>query len=238
MYKNIIIIPYRNRREHLNILETSKIDWFIETLNDSTLVVIIEQEDGKDFNRGKLLNIGIKELYDKCESYFILHDIDLYLKGNQRNFYNIDNNDNIVRFFSGHKFSLGGLVKFKKEVLLDLNGHPNNIWGWGMEDRALYYRSQIKGYNPTQNLVHDLSQLQQLKHKVNKIPYTGERKEMDNLLNNIMKKNKETRDEFINYSGLSTLTKIDLNRDDKNDDEYFILSSLQTDKYIKFFVSI
>jgi hypothetical protein len=238
MYKNIIIIPYRNRHDHLNILETSKIDWFIETLNDSTLVVIVEQEDGKDFNRGKLLNIGIKELYDKCESYFILHDIDLYLKGEQRNFYNIDNNDDIVRFFSGHKYSLGGLVKFKKKVLLDLNGHPNNIWGWGMEDRALYYRSRIKGYNPIQNLVHDLSQLQQLKHKVNKVPYTGDRKEMDNLLNNIMKKNKEKKDEFINYSGISTLKKIHLNRDDKNDDEYFILNSLQTDKYIKFFVSI
>jgi hypothetical protein len=238
MYKNIIIIPYRNRRDHLNFLETRKIDWFIDTLNDSTLVVIVEQEDGKDFNRGKLLNIGIKELYDKCESYFILHDIDLYLKGNQRNFYNIDNNDDIVRFFSGHKLSLGGLVKFKKKVLLDLNGHPNNIWGWGMEDRALYYRSRIKGYNPTQNLVKDLCHLERLKHKVNKIEYCDDRKVMDNLLNNIMKTNKEKKDEFINYSGISTLKKIDLNRDDKNDDEYFILSSLQTDKYIKFFVSI
>ena len=238
MYKNIIIIPYRNRSGHLNFLETKKIDWFIDTLNDSTLVVIVEQEDGKKFNRGKLLNIGIKELYDKCESYFILHDIDLYLKGEQRNFYNIDNNDDIVRFFSGHKFSLGGLVKFKKEVLLDINGHRNNIWGWGMEDRALYYRSRIKGYNPTQNLVKDLSKLEQLKHKPNLVQYKDNRKGMSNYIDNIMKKEEEKKDEFIKHSGLSTLNKININLDDKNDDEYFILNSLQTDKYIKFFVSI
>lgn len=238
MYKNIIIIPYRNRDGHLKILENSKIDWFIQTFTDSTLVVIVEQEDGKDFNRGKLLNIGIKKFYDKCQSYFILHDIDLFLKGNQRNLYNIDNNDDIVRFFSGHKFSLGGLVKFKKEVLLDINGHPNNIWGWGMEDRALYYRSQIKGYNPTKNLVKDLSHLEQLKHKVTKVPYTGDRKEMDKLLNNIMKKEQEKKDAFINYSGLSLLKELELNLDDKGDEEYFIISTITTDKYIKLLVSI
>jgi hypothetical protein len=238
MYKNIIVIPYRNRAEHLKVLETNKIDWFINTLTDTTLVVVIEQEDGKEFNRGKLLNIGIKEFYDECESYFILHDIDLFLKSNQQKFYNIDNNDDIVRFFSGHKFSLGGLVKFKKEVLLDINGHPNNIWGWGMEDRALYYRSQIKGYNPTKNLVKDLSHLEQLKHKPNIVPYTDNRKEMSSYIDSIMKRNQEKKDYFINYSGLSLLRKIELNLHDKGDEEYFIISTIKKDNYIKLTVSI
>ena len=238
MYKNIIIIPYRNRDGHLKVLETNKIDWFINTFTDSTLVVIVEQEDGKDFNRGKLLNIGIKSFYDKCQSYFILHDIDLFLKGDQKMLYNIDNNDDIVRFFSGHKFSLGGLVKFKKEVLLDINGHPNNIWGWGMEDRALYYRSQIKGYNPTKNLVKDLSQLEQLKHKPSIVPYKDNRKGMSIYIDNIMKTNEEEKNDFINYSGLSLLKELDINLHDKGVEEYFIISTIKTDKYVKLFVSI
>jgi hypothetical protein len=61
---------------------------------------------------------------------------------------------------------------------------------------------------------------------------------MSNYIDNIMKKEEEKKDEFIKHSGLSTLNKININLDDKNDDEYFILNSLQTDKYIKFFVSI
>ena len=238
MYKNIIVVPYRDRPAHINVLENNKINWFLSILGDSTLIVVVEQEEGKDFNRGKLLNIGIKEYNEKCESFFILHDIDLYLKGNQKEFYNTDTGDDIVRLFSGHKFSLGGLVKFKKDVLLDINGHPNNIWGWGMEDRALFYRSHIKKYNPTRNKVGDLSDLERLKHKCSKIDYKNERKEMDNYISNIMKRSNEQKEFFISHSGLSTLSKIDANIEPKNEDEYFIIKTHTENNYIKLLVSI
>jgi hypothetical protein len=238
MYKNIIVLPYRDRPAHIKVLEINKINWFLTILGNSTLIVVVEQEEGKEFNRGKLLNIGIKEYYEKCESFFILHDIDLYLKGNQKDLYNTDTGDDIVRLFSGHKYSLGGLVKFKKKVLLDINGHPNDIWGWGMEDRALFYRSHIKKYNPTKNKVGDLSQLEQLKHKCSKVVYKNERKELSNNIDNIMKRNHEQKEIFISHSGLSTLNKIDANIQDKNNDEYFIIKTHTENNYIKLLVSI
>ncbi|KAH8039789.1 hypothetical protein HPB51_008721 [Rhipicephalus microplus] len=72
-----ILIPYRNRAQHLNIfiynihrvLARQQIDYG---------VFVIEQGDSKAFNRAKLLNIGYLEstaLYDyQC---FVFHDIDL-----------------------------------------------------------------------------------------------------------------------------------------------------------------
>ena len=71
-----IIVPYRDRVEHLHIfkkiilqhLETSGIDFEL---------IIVEQDEAKTFNRGKLLNIGFlyaKKL--KCD-YVVFHDVDM-----------------------------------------------------------------------------------------------------------------------------------------------------------------
>lgn len=63
-----IIVPYRNRAEHLA--------QFIPHMNKylpDAKIVIVEQADEKPFNRGKLLNIGFLE----TESfYFCFHDVD------------------------------------------------------------------------------------------------------------------------------------------------------------------
>ncbi len=68
-YENVILIPYRNRKEHLTyFLEHS---WILikEHLPNSKLV-IIEQDEGNLFNRGKVLNVGFKEYLDKT-NYFL-----------------------------------------------------------------------------------------------------------------------------------------------------------------------
>ncbi|KAG0433018.1 hypothetical protein HPB47_020293 [Ixodes persulcatus] len=79
-----ILIPYRNREEHLRVflynmhqlLPRQQIDYGI---------FVIEQEGNGKFNRAKLLNVGYletRELYD-C---FILHDVDL-IPEDDRNLY-------------------------------------------------------------------------------------------------------------------------------------------------------
>ena len=58
MSKIGIIVPYRNRRSHLNHFTTSIKHHF----DDSKLsyeLIIVEQSDEKSFNRGSLLNIGV-----------------------------------------------------------------------------------------------------------------------------------------------------------------------------------
>lgn len=65
-----IFIPYRNRKEHLEIL----LDKLSKYENIS--IHILEQSNNELFNRGKLFNIGANEYLDKYD-YFIFHDVDL-----------------------------------------------------------------------------------------------------------------------------------------------------------------
>jgi hypothetical protein len=237
MYNNIIVVPYRDRESHLNTFKGKINDYFIKLLGKDTLIVVIEQTQGKDFNRGKLLNIGIKEFSDCCKGYFILHDVDTFLKKDHHKLQYKSEEQNIIRLWRPHALSLGGICKIKKETILDINGHPNNIWGWGIEDRALYYRALIKECT-FKNVVTEINDLQRLHHTANSVTYTGERKEMSEYINSITRKNLEEKENFIYHSGISTLSKIDTNTEYKNEDEYFIIKTDTENNYIKLLVDI
>ena len=75
MYENIIIIPYRDRETHLEYFIKNTVPLIQEYLPNSKIVVI-EQNEGKLFNRGMLLNIGFKEYQNKTR-YFFTHDVDM-----------------------------------------------------------------------------------------------------------------------------------------------------------------
>ena len=55
--KLAIVVPYRNRYEQLLIFKKSIISYLKNKDIDFELI-IVEQDDAKEFNRGKLLNIG------------------------------------------------------------------------------------------------------------------------------------------------------------------------------------
>ena len=71
-----VIVPYRNRRTHLQQFIPS----ISKHLNKQKIrheIIVVEQSDDKAFNRGKLLNIGVqKPLTLKCD-YVMLHDVDM-----------------------------------------------------------------------------------------------------------------------------------------------------------------
>ena len=76
MHKLGIIIPFRDRYEHLQIFKKS-IRKYFEKLDIKYELIIIEQDDAKLFNRGKLLNNGF--LYAKkmnCD-YVVFNDVDM-----------------------------------------------------------------------------------------------------------------------------------------------------------------
>ena len=119
-YDNVIIIPYRNRKKHLDYFIENTVP-LIEKVMPNTLVVVIEQEDGKLFNRGSLLNIGFK-IYENKTKYFITHDIDLNpTKLFVESKYNceIDKN-NIQGLFTSVYGTLGGIVKIRSDDILIL----------------------------------------------------------------------------------------------------------------------
>lgn len=154
-YSNVIIIPYRNRKIHLDYFIENTVP-LIEELMPNTLVVVVEQEEGKLFNRGAILNVGFKIYKDKTK-YFLTHDVDinptrLFIKSK----YNcqIDTGD-IQGLFTSVSNTLGGIIKISSDDIFDINGFPNNFWGWGAEDKALQVRAEFFKKNITKYLLND-----------------------------------------------------------------------------------
>lgn len=142
-----VIVPYRHRERHLPIF----IDSITEYLNRKEIpfeIIIIEQDDAKQFNRGMLLNIGF--VYSKkygCR-YVVFHDVDMipinvdysyedkptHLATNFEN----QNEDIFDEYF-------GGVTMFPTQDFKHIDGFSNKYWDWGYEDTDLLYR--VKKHN-------------------------------------------------------------------------------------------
>ncbi|CAG5130075.1 unnamed protein product [Candidula unifasciata] len=147
-----IIIPFRNRHPHLNILLRNLIPFLRKQMADAT-IFIIEQAPPTTFNRGALLNIGFLEALKTADfDCFLLHDVDL-VPLNDRNFYRCGDNPrhyaaaiNKNRFRLRYEHYVGGVVGFSKEQYIKVNGHSNLYFGWGGEDDDLAWRILNKTY--------------------------------------------------------------------------------------------
>lgn len=142
MYDNVIIVPYRDRLEHMKYFIEKYCPLLKKNVVNSKVVFIEQDFSNNYFNRGMLLNIGF-DLYKDKTKFYITHDIDSI--PNEKiiqELFNIDNYD-VVKIFEPHGLSLGGIIKFSHDDIFSVNGFPNYIWGWGIEDRVAYYRHKI-----------------------------------------------------------------------------------------------
>jgi len=150
-----IIVPYRNqpqqnRAEHLTTL-LRRLPEILESVSSVRFkIYVIEQsQDGRKFNRGKLLNIGFqlaqREPYPP--SHIIFHDVDLIPnEETARLYFEIPRDQEPVciakawgRYSSNPRY-FGGIVSISCDDFRVLNGFPNNFWGWGGEDDELRLR--------------------------------------------------------------------------------------------------
>lgn len=143
MIENLIIIPYRNRKKHLDFFISNTWPLIEKHVNNPFLLIVEQNEDNKLFNRGKLLNIGGVLYKDKC-NYLITQDVDINPYENFLKYYNeyCDKNLIINIFGSAYK-TLGGITKIHISDFFEINGFTNNYFGWGCEDRNLYNRAQF-----------------------------------------------------------------------------------------------
>lgn len=145
-HKVAIIIPFRNRHEHLKhwlyylhpILKRQQLDYGVYVIN----------QDGEGvFNRAKLINVGyveaLKEYDYEC---FVFSDVDL-VPMDDRNLYRCyDNPRHLAVAMDKFNFRLpynnffGGVSSLSKDQFLKINGFPNTYWGWGGEDDDVYGR--------------------------------------------------------------------------------------------------
>ena len=154
MYNNIIIVPYRNRQSQLDYF-IKNISPLIKKLLPNSKIKIIEQEQGNIFNKGVLMNIGFK-LFHNQTKYFIQNDIDLTPKEKcLKEYYNKDiEKKEVLAILTSPCNTYGGVIKICNDAIHNINGYPNDIWGWGGEDKALQNRGEYFGCNKTTIFIH------------------------------------------------------------------------------------
>jgi len=182
-----IIVPYRDlhaeqkRAAHLRRFVPHMIQ-FLSKLKAKGLVsnfhvYIVEQsDDGRKFNRGKLLNIGfdLARKSPKKHDVFIFHDVDLLPQDDLGTWYAKFpvRPIHIARVwdrYSNNPKYFGGVVSFSKSDYNRINGYPNTFWGWGGEDDEMQRRLERLGIqfdSPDSGTLVDLEEMS-LEEKLN-----------------------------------------------------------------------
>jgi len=166
-----IIVPFRDsesngpRTKQLNRL----VDFMASFLagRDYKIFVITQNDDGRKFNRGQLLNIGFQIARDEGYDIFIFHDVDLLPSPELKKYYTTYPESQPVHIaavwerYGDNPSYFGGIVVFNTKMFDKVNGFPNNFWGWGGEDDELLKRTK-KFYNifkPTNGSITDMENL-------------------------------------------------------------------------------
>ena len=151
MHKLGVIVPYRNRNEHLQEFKKSIVE-YLESKNIDFKIIIVEQDNAKLFNRGMLCNIGFIEAQKENCDYIVIHDVDMIPVDVDYSYSNVPVHlatDNIP--FESY---FGGMTLFPTDIFQKINGFSNLYWGWGFEDDDLRYRC-IKNDIPFKNIIGD-----------------------------------------------------------------------------------
>ncbi|XP_077983536.1 beta-1,4-galactosyltransferase 6-like isoform X2 [Glandiceps talaboti] len=152
-WKVAIIIPFRDRHEHLpNLLRHLVLMLMKQRLEFG--VFVIEQANTDSFNRAMLLNVGFIESlkFNKWDCY-IFHDVD-HIPENDNNYYGCGLLPrHFVRGVDKYGYWLptnrtfGGVSGVTREQFIRVNGATNIFWGWGGEDDDLWNRLSFAGYS-------------------------------------------------------------------------------------------
>jgi hypothetical protein len=151
-----IIIPYRDRAEHLEEFMNNA----ISKINvDNFDILIVEQFNTTPFNKGFLLNVGFL-IKESNSDYFVFHDVDMMpieidysycekpthcvssiIEAPLENYLNYPK-----KYKSPTKANFGGVCMFNKEDYRKVNGFSIEFWGWGGEDNDILNRVKKCNY--------------------------------------------------------------------------------------------
>ena len=140
-----IVVPYRNRREHLNHFIPS-ISNHLKKQKIPYEIIVVEQADDEPFNRGKLLNIGVERAKKLKCTYVALHDVDMLPMDVDYSYVNRPTHlaTNFVSDVGEKRIIFdsyfGGVTLFPIMDYYKVNGYSNEYWGWGYEDDDLLFR--------------------------------------------------------------------------------------------------
>jgi len=207
MYENIIVIPFRNRDEHLDYFIKNTVPLFQEYL-PNTKVVVVEQNEGKLFNRGAILNVAFKE-YENKTKYFFTHDVDMNPteKCIKELYTRETTKTDVLGIYTSCCNTLGGIIKIRDNVIQMINGFPNDVWGWGTEDKALQNRAEYYNIKKITNLTNNKEYPEYLL-RFNDVDDRETRNVSQNInkhFHNFQRLNKEQKKKEIMSSGLNNV---------------------------------
>ena len=144
-----VIVPIRDREAHLAVL----IPRLVAKLHEQGIdhrIVVVEQEQGKPWNKGAMINAGLRHAADRCD-YYCLHDVDAipieanYLCPTEP----LRLGTKLVGALRGDVLPprcFGGVITVQREHAYAANGFSNEYWGWGKEDDDFLFRLLFAGY--------------------------------------------------------------------------------------------
>ena len=180
--KLAIIVPYRDRQEHLDVFVPHMHEFLKDKGIDYT-IFIAEQTDERPFNYGKLCNVATKEI-PKEYTYFAFHDIDMLPVDDECDYSYPDEPTHLATNVEAHDNTLpypqyfGGVVLINREDFENANGYSNEYWGYGFQDLDLLYR--LKRSRAYLEKFFDLNQTYSRYDQHDILPYRIENVEITN----------------------------------------------------------
>jgi len=165
-----IIIPYKNREEHLRAL-LNTLHPILQRQNTAYCIYVAEQHDDGRFNKGAVMNSAFKEVLKEHDyDCVIFHDVDM-LPEDDRNIYQCESNPVhlsplIDKFdYKPYATDFGGITMLKPEHFIAANGMSNLFWGWGREDDDMQFRVDRSPFNVTKPVNYDQARYKMIPHQ-------------------------------------------------------------------------
>nr|CAG4645725.1 EOG090X0AZ6 [Lynceus sp. MCZ IZ 141354] len=135
-----IVIPYRNREEHLRVF-LENMHPFLQRQQLDYGIFVVEQAGTGKFNRAMLMNIGAAEALKSYDyQCLIFHDVDL-VPEDDTNLYSCPEQPrhmsvaiDVFQYKLPYETIFGGVSAMSKSHFEQVNGFSNLFWGWGGED--------------------------------------------------------------------------------------------------------
>jgi FkbM family methyltransferase len=165
MHKYSVIIPFRNREEHLSVLVPHLKKYAIHN-NIDLEIIIAEQTDDNALRRGALRNEGVRHasgdvivLHDvdylpELTTQYWVDDVDVFRPVKTVEFINMDGSSreehDVPAGYRSFKKSIddnffGGVICITKNAFNKINGYNPLFKGWGLEDDE--FRERIRKNN-------------------------------------------------------------------------------------------
>jgi len=123
-----IIVPFRQRETHL-----AQFLPHMRAYLPHADIVVVEQEEGKPFNRGKLINIGFLETR---AAFFVAHDVDILPIE-----VNYDPRSGVTQLASSkiqRSGYLGGVTKFDAVTFEKVGGYHNDYFHRAEDNELMF----------------------------------------------------------------------------------------------------